>query len=71
MFVHCMIELIVKYKVATYHYTELRRVIAKALSIKISNLQFTTNKRAISIGFKLILNIISMKDFYIWLLAIC
>ena len=54
-----MNELIVKYKVATCHYTELCHVIAYiALSIIISDSQFTTCKRAISIKNKLILYII-------------
>ena len=47
------------------HYTvayvmQLHRV----LPILISDLQFTISKRAIAIRYKLILNIISMKNFY-------
>ena len=61
-----MNELIVKYKVATCHYIytnygiELHWVL-----LIISDLQFTTSKRAIyiSIRYKSIMNIISMKDF--------
>ena len=59
-----MNELMVKYKVALCHYTELCHVIAyRVLSIIISDLQFTTSKRALSIRYKLILKIISMKHF--------
>ena len=59
-----MNELMVKYKVASCHYTELCHVIAyRVLSIIISDLKFTTSKRAISIRYKLILKIISMKHF--------
>ena len=36
----------------------------RVLSIIISDLQFTTRKRAISIRYKLIMNIISMTDLY-------
>ena len=56
-----MNDLIVKYKVATCHYTELCHVIAYSPIITIiSDLQITTSERAISIRCKLIMNIISM-----------
>ena len=43
----------------------------RVLSVIISDLQFTTSKKAMSIRYKLILNIISMKYFYGYYLAIC
>ena len=57
-----MNELIVKYKVARCSYMML---LHRVLSIFIIfYLQFTKSKRAISIRYILIMNIISMKDIY-------
>ena len=54
-----MNELIVKYKVARCHYIYK---LTELIIIIISDLQFTTSKRAISISYILIMDIILMKD---------
>ena len=64
-----MNELIVKFKVATcpIYIQLLCHVIALSSInnyIRFTLLQYTTCKRTISIRYKLIMNIISMKDFY-------
>ena len=60
-----MNELIEEYKVATCHYTVVMSFnCIRFLSIIISDLQITTSKRVISIRYKLIMNVISMKYFY-------
>ena len=62
-----MNELIVKYRVARCHYILNNWVmwLHRVLSILISDLQFTTSKRAISISYILIMNFILMKDFMV------
>ena len=57
MFVDCMNELIVKYKVATCHYTEQCHVIAYSPINYNIRFTITTCKRVIYIIYKLILNI--------------
>ena len=61
MFVYCMNELIVNLPHATIQNYAV--VLHRVLSIITSDLQFITSKRAISIRYKLILNIISIKYF--------
>ena len=53
-----MNELIVKYNVATCHYTK----VTESCNFIESDLQFTTSKRAISICYTLKMNFILMKD---------
>ena len=62
-------ELIIKYKVATCHYTVAISCNSILLSIIISDLQFLTSKRAISIRY--IDNEYYINERYLWLLAIC
>ena len=64
-------ELIVKYKVATCHYIVAMSCNCIDSYHIISDLQFTTRKRAISIKYILLNNEYYIHERYIWLLAIC